>query len=200
MIAIYRASRSCPHPTVRHCCDTSTRGELRADLARLGNGMSDHDNDGAPFCRRASLARENVCSPTNKIVGSHGRESYDRKFQEVMHSSSRLVEIDLLRGARTVRVPRTVGTHEYLIHISRKGLRPRSLLYPQRLLERLPAIPIPLKASDPDACLDLQAMVDETYDRAGYDLEIDYAKEPIPPLDTEMTAWADEMLRSKGLR
>jgi hypothetical protein len=141
-----------------------------------------------------------VLSPTNKIVGSHGRESYDRKFQEVMHSSSRLVEIDLLRGARTVRVPRTVGTHEYLIHISRKGLRPRSLLYPQRLLERLPAIPIPLKASDPDACLDLQAMVDETYDRAGYDLEIDYAKEPIPPLDTEMTAWADEMLRSKGLR
>jgi hypothetical protein len=35
---------------------------------------------------------------------------------------------------------------------------------------------------------------------AGYDLEIDYRKEPDPPLDAELAAWADDMLRSKGLR
>ncbi len=39
-----------------------------------------------------------ILSPTNKIPGSQGRESYRQKFLEVMHSSSHLVEIDLLRG------------------------------------------------------------------------------------------------------
>ena len=142
-----------------------------------------------------------ILSPTNKIPGSHSRESYDRKFQEVMYSTSHLVEIDLLRGSRTVPLPRTIGTHEYLVHISRKGVRPRGHLYPLRLPRRLPAaIPIPLKTGDPDARLDLQALIEQTYDRAGYDLEIDYSQEPEPPLSADMAAWADQMLRSKGLR
>jgi Protein of unknown function (DUF4058) len=141
-----------------------------------------------------------ILSPTNKIPGSHGRESYDRKFQEVMYSASHLVEIDLLRGSRTVPLPRTIGTHEYLIDISRKGVRPRGHLYPLRLPRRLPAVPIPLKPGDPDARLDLQALIDQTYDRAGYDLEIDYKKEPDPPLSADMAAWAGQLLRSKGLR
>ncbi len=72
--------------------------------------------------------------------------------------------------------------------------------FPLRLSERLPIIPIPLKVGDPDARLDLQALPDQNYDRASYDLEIDYRAEPEPPLDPEMAAWADEMLRSKGLR
>ena len=141
-----------------------------------------------------------ILSPTNKISGSHGRKSYAKKFQEVMYSPSHLVEIDLLRGSRTVPVPRRVGTHEYLVHISRKKMRPRGQLYPLRLPRRLPVIPIPLKAGDPDAQLDLQSLIDQTYDRAGYDMEIDYGKDAIPPLDDEMAAWADQLLRSKGLR
>jgi Protein of unknown function (DUF4058) len=141
-----------------------------------------------------------ILSPTNKIPGSHGHESYVEKFQEVMHSPSHLVEIDLLRGSRTVPVPRRVGTHEYLVHISRKKMRPRGQLYPLRLPRRLPVIPIPLKAGDPDARLDLQTLIDQTYDRAGYDMEIDYSQAPIPPLDDEMAAWADQHLRSNGLR
>ncbi len=141
-----------------------------------------------------------ILSPTNKIPGAHGRESYDRKFQEVMYSTSHLVEIDLLRGSRNVPLPRTIGPHEYLIHISRKGVRPRGHLYPLRLPRRLRPIPIPLKKGDPDARLDLQALIEQTYDRAGYDLEIDYKQEPEPPLSADMAAWADQLLRSKGLR
>ncbi len=141
-----------------------------------------------------------ILSPTNKIPGSHGRESYHQKFQEVMYSASHLVEIDLLRGSRTVPLPRTIGTHEYLIHLSRKGVRPRGHLYPLRLPRRLPRIPIPLKAGDSDARLDLQALIEQTYDRAGYDLDIDYKQEPDPPLSSEMAEWADQLLRSKGLR
>jgi hypothetical protein len=141
-----------------------------------------------------------ILSPTNKIPGSHGSESYEKKFQEVMYSASHFVEIDLLRGPRRVPVPRKVGTHEYLVHISRKRLRPRGQLYPLRLPRRLPVIPIPLKVGDPDAQLDLQSLIDQTYDRAGYDMEVDYSQDPIPPLDAEMAARADQHLRSKGLR
>jgi hypothetical protein len=87
-----------------------------------------------------------------------------------------------------------------LVHVSEESMRPRGFLYPIRLIGRLPVIPIPLKPEDPDARLDLQAVLDAAYDRAGYDLEIDYRKEPEPQLDGELAAWADELLRSKSLR
>jgi hypothetical protein len=99
-----------------------------------------------------------------------------------------------------VSVPKKAGPQEYLVHVSKKGLRRRGLLYPIRLRPRLPVIPIPLKPDDPDVRLDLQAVLDEAYDRAAYDMEIDYRKEPRPPLDGELAAWADQLLRSKGLR
>jgi Protein of unknown function (DUF4058) len=141
-----------------------------------------------------------VLSPTNKVPGSPGFESLERKRREVMYSPSHWVEIDLLRGKRTVPVPKKAGPHEYLVHVSKKGMRPRGLLFPIRLPQRLPVIPIPVKAGDPDARLDLQAALDPIYDRAGYDLDIDYRREPNPPLSGELAAWADELLRSKGVR
>jgi hypothetical protein len=106
----------------------------------------------------------------------------------------------LLRGKRLVRVPKKVGSYEYLVHVSRQDQRPRGLLYPIRLSQRLPVIPIPLKGGDPDACLDLQVALDAIYDRAGYDLEIDYRNDPNPPLIGKQAEWAAELLRSKGLR
>ncbi len=141
-----------------------------------------------------------ILSPSNKVPGSPGRKSFEDKRREIMRSPSHWVEIDLLRGARMVPVPKKVGPHEYLAHVSKENLRPRGHLYPIRLARRLPPIAIPLKAEDPDARLDLQAVLDAAYDRVGYDLEIDYRKEPEPPLDAELAAWADQLLRSKGLR
>jgi hypothetical protein len=61
-------------------------------------------------------------------------------------------------------------------------------------------VPIPLRAGDDDVILELQTVLDDTYDRAGYDLEIDYGKDAVPPLSPEWNAWADRLLREKGLR
>jgi hypothetical protein len=141
-----------------------------------------------------------ILSPANKVPKSPGRESFEQKRRQVMYSPTHWVEIDLLRGTRMVRVPRKVGAYQYLIHISRRTQRPRGQLWPIGLPQRLPVIPIPLKAGDPDGRLDLQAALGAAYDRAGYDLRIDYRKEPRPPLDGKAVAWADELLRSKGLR
>jgi hypothetical protein len=43
-------------------------------------------------------------------------------------------------------------------------------------------------------------VLDTAYDRAGYDLSVDYTREPVPPLTGEWAAWSDRLLRAKGLR
>jgi hypothetical protein len=141
-----------------------------------------------------------ILSPANKVPKSPGRESFEQKRRQVMYSPTHWVEMDLLRGTRMVRVPRKVGAYQYLVHISRRTQRPRGQLWAICLPQRLPVIPIPLNPGDPDGRLDLQAALDAAYDRAGYDLRVDYRKEPKPPLDDKLAAWADQFLRSKGQR
>jgi hypothetical protein len=43
-------------------------------------------------------------------------------------------------------------------------------------------------------------MLHALYDRAGYDLRIDYRADPQPSLKSDDAAWADGLLRSAGLR
>jgi hypothetical protein len=141
-----------------------------------------------------------VLSPTNKVPGSRGRASYEQKREEVMKSPSHFVEIDLLRGGVGIYTKETIPRCEYLLHVSRVDMRPRGLLWPVRLSQRLPVIPIPLKQGDPDAALDLQAVLESAYDRAHYDFRVDYTREPVPPLPAEWAEWADRLLKEKGLR
>ena len=141
-----------------------------------------------------------VLSPADKVLGARGRESYELKRQEVMDSRCHLVEIDLLRGGVGLLAKGTIPPCEYLVHLSRVAKRPKGLLWPIRLSQRLPVIPVPLMEGDPDALLDLQAVLSTAYDRAGYDLSVDYAREPLPPLSPDWAAWSDRRLKAKGLR
>jgi Protein of unknown function (DUF4058) len=141
-----------------------------------------------------------VLRPTSKAMGSPGLKNLKLHRDDVMGSSSHWVEIDLFRGDRTVDVPTSVGPHEYFVHVSKRDMRPQAMLYPIRLWQRLPIIPIPVRTGDPDASLDLQAALDAIYDRAGYDLDIDYRREPNPPLSADFAVWADQLLRAKGIR
>ena len=56
-----------------------------------------------------------------------------------------------------------------------------------------------MRLGDTEPLVDLQKLLQELYDRAGYDLAIDYTQEPIPPLSENDTTWADILLR-QGLR
>ena len=141
-----------------------------------------------------------ILSPTNKVSGSIGRQSFEAKRQEAMHTSTNWVEVDLLRGGTGVRTRELIPTCEYLAHVSRVGKRPKAYLWPIRLSQRLPVIHVPLKPEDPDAALDLQAVLATAYDRAGYDIDTDYKRDPVPPLSPEWTQWADRLLKAKGLR
>lgn len=60
----------------------------------------------------------------------------------------------------------------------------------------LPAIPIPLRAPDPDVWLDLAAVFTTTYDRARYGRVLDYRRPLDLPLLDEDRIWAYEAARA----
>lgn len=139
-------------------------------------------------------------SPSNKVAGSRGRESYQAKRDEVMRSPSHFIEIDLLRDGDRFAPFEPLPEHEYRIHVSRAQRRPRGLVWPIRLDQQLPPVPIPLREKDPDAQLELSEVIKIAYERAAYDLEIDYGQNPNPPLTGEWEQWATSILKEKGLR
>jgi hypothetical protein len=139
-----------------------------------------------------------VLSPSNKTPGSHGRGEYIAKRDEVLHSAVNLVEIDLLRGGARLPSPGGWPECDYLAHISRPAKRPRGDVFFWGVRDPLPEIPIPLAAGDPDATLDLSRALRETYERARYDVAIDYAAPLQPPLKPEDAAWAKELLGKRA--
>lgn len=134
-----------------------------------------------------------VLSPTNKIVGSRGRANYEAKRLEVMQSPVHLVEIDLLRDGEPIYTGEWLPPHDYLVHVCEGGQRPEGILWPILVSQRLPIIKIPLLPADDDVELDLGDVLSTAYDRAGYDLIVDYVKPPrvpfIPPADRWVADW-----------
>jgi hypothetical protein len=150
--------------------------------------------------RRKVVTVIEVLSPTNKVARSRGLKSFRAKRKQVMNSASHWVEIDLLRAGVTLPLRKRLPPHEYFVHISPVQRRPDGLLWPIRLDDRLPALPIPLRTDDEVVPLDLQGVLGTVYDRAGYDLELDYTAAPRPPLDPKWQDWAHHLLCEKGMR
>lgn len=141
-----------------------------------------------------------VLSPTNKCRGSEGQKNYLRKRHDIMESSANLVEIDLLREGDPILVEPGLPECQYTAHVSQPRHRPKGLVWPIRLDQRLPTLPIPLRPDEQPARLDLQAGLASFYDRAGYDLILDYTREPVPPLPRDWDEWAERVLRNHRLR
>jgi Protein of unknown function (DUF4058) len=59
---------------------------------------------------------------------------------------------------------------------------------------------LPLQPHDTAPIIDLQALLNEVYQRSGYDYFIDYQQNPLPPLSEPELAWIDELLRAGKLR
>ncbi len=138
-----------------------------------------------------------LLSPSNKTPGGD-RDQYVSKRWHLIYSGVNLVEIDLLRGGTrppTEELPEC----DYYVMVARAQEWPRVGLWPFRLRDALPTIPVPLRAPDPDAQLDLKALLERIYDAAGYE-EYMYRGAPEPPLAPEDARWADELLRTAGRR
>lgn len=138
-----------------------------------------------------------ILSPKNKR-SQEGREAYERKRQQVLASTTNLVEIDLLRSGQPMRILEEIQS-DYRILISRGDRRPRASLYAFSLRDVIPSFPLPLRSGDLEPLVELQTLLNGVYERASFDIAIDYTQHPVPKLKPEDAAWADELLRSQGL-
>ncbi len=140
-----------------------------------------------------------ILSPTNKCPGE-GRRQYEEKRRTVLRHKTHLVEIDLIREGAPMPVSRAERMGQYRVLVSRGDTRPRAELYPFTIREAIPPVRIPLLRHEEEPEADLGALLRNLYDRAGYDLRIDYAREPLPPLDPEDAQWLHELLARSSLR
>lgn len=68
------------------------------------------------------------------------------------------------------------------------------------LREEIPPFPLPLYSGDAEPRVELQALLSEVYEQAGYDLRVDYTQQPMQLLKEGDATWLDALLREKGLR
>jgi Protein of unknown function (DUF4058) len=108
-----------------------------------------------------------LLSPSNKRPGPD-REQYLAKRRRLFASWVNLVEIDLLRAGPQLPME-DLQPCDYYALVSRYGDRPSAGVWPIRLREPLPKVPIPLRDPHADASLDLQQMLHRLYDAAGYE-------------------------------
>ena len=130
-----------------------------------------------------------VLSPSNK--GRH-REQYLRKREQVLVSTAHLVELDLLRGGEPLPAPDRPEC-DYSVVVSRAEQRPEAECWPIWLREPLPVVPVPLRAPDRDATLDLQCLLHRIYDSGGFAQNI-YEAPPRPPLRPDDELWARQVV------
>ena len=140
-----------------------------------------------------------LLSPVNKRVGK-GRQSYLNKRQKILGSATNLVEIDLLRSGEQMPMYSHGIQTDYRLLVSRNNMRPEANLYAFNLIDKIPSFPLPLKPEDEELIIDLQSLLNQVYDRAAYDLVIDYHQEPIPALTDDNKNWLEQLLKKEGLR
>lgn len=144
-----------------------------------------------------------LLSPSNKLE-SEEREHYRAKRRSFISGGVNLVEIDLVRQGAPVfpdgiRKVLREGSACYGVCVYRAALPGGYEVYPIRLRERLPAIRVPLRSSDADVVLDLQALIDQCHQRGRYHM-LNYRLDLEPPLDPEESTWLNQVLKEHGFR
>lgn len=144
-----------------------------------------------------------ILSPINKRPGQKAFDAYRKKRQALVRSQTHLLEIDLLRAGR--RTPRVLGLppSPYFVFLSRaSGSEDRGLAaWPLHFRASIPVVPVPLRYPDPDVPLDLGKAIHAIYDRAAYDLRLDYTQAPPAPALTPADAqWLAAHLRAAHVR
>ncbi len=146
-----------------------------------------------------------LLSVSNKLPNTEGRKQYLSKQQELLHSTTSLIEIDLLHfGVHTVAVPLSAlpdrSEWDYLVSLHRGGCEVYEFecwLVP--IEKRLPRIAVPLAGDDPDVVVDLQGVLNRVYEEGRYGRIIDYRKEPPVELPEGKREWVRNWLKEQGL-
>lgn len=135
-----------------------------------------------------------IISPVNKREPNLSR--YREKRQRIRGAEVHLLEIDLVRrGTRVWEYP-GIPDAPYVMVLSRAAASTMEV-WPVKLTDTLPALPVPLRPPDEDVILNLQQAAATVYDEAFYHLSIDYEQDPPPPpLSAEQQALVNDILEA----
>ena len=137
---------------------------------------------------------DNCVSPAKNKRSKQGREAYENQRNKILGSKTSFIEIDLLRAGEPMLILGASLT-DYYILVSRGYQRPEADLYGFNLKEPIPIFPVPLKQSEKEPSVDLQKLLNEVYQKARFDLVIDYSQLVKPSLSVEEKSWIEEILR-----
>ena len=137
-----------------------------------------------------------LLSPVNKRRGK-ARQEYLDKRQTFLSTAIHLVEIDLLRAYPRMPFDSPLPPADYLAMVCRAGERPHCDVWPISVRQSLPTLGIPLRKPDPPVPLAMGQALATAYQRARYDLRIDYTQPPLPPLSPADAEWAEALLRER---
>jgi len=142
-----------------------------------------------------------LISPTNKD-SRETQAAWQRKRRDYLLGGISVVEIDLIRGGQPL-LPSlesaSAGRVSHSACITRASQTRRHGLYDMPLRQPLPVIRIPLHEGESDTALDLQAIVNQCYQKGRYHEVLDYSRPPVPPLPEEEMAWATDLLKQASL-
>jgi len=110
------------------------------------------------------------------------------------------VEVDLIRTGEPMTYFGATDPADYRILVSRRHQRPRADLVPFCVREPIPSFPVPLAKGEKEPEVPLGAILHDLYERAAYDLSIDYRAAPVPPLSKRDRAWGHQLLARAGKR
>jgi hypothetical protein len=120
-------------------------------------------------------------------------DPYLDKRRTFLRAHLHLIEIDLLRSYPRMPFEDPLPPADYVVMVAQAGERPHYSVWPISVRQPLPTIPIPLLDPDPPVPLALGQALQTAYERARYDLRVDYRKPPVPPLTPQDTAWAETL-------
>lgn len=88
---------------------------------------------------------------------------------------------------------------DYQVLVSRGSERPGAQLYPLSIRQPLPTVPLPLLPGDVEPPLALNAVLHALYDRARFNLGLDYAVPPTPSLPLGDADWSRDLIQRRLL-
>lgn len=143
---------------------------------------------------RKLVAVLELLSPANKE--EPGRRDYMTRRNAILWQQVHLVELDFLTAGQRVPMQRPLPPGDCYAIVARWEQRPDCQVYAWTLRDRLPLLPIPLRAPDPDIVVNLAEVYATTFTRGRYARSIDYAAELKLPLHPEDRAWAEQQARA----
>ncbi len=143
---------------------------------------------------RSLVAVLELLSPTNK--SGSGFFEYEYKRSNILKQNVHLFELDLLHAGAPPALSRPLPPGDFRALLTRAERRAFCNVYTFSMRQRLPVLPVPLRAPDPDLPVDLQAAFDLAYHRGRYGRSVRYSEPAAVSLSADDNIWIAERIRA----